>query len=156
MNLNAIKGLVGAVAPTLGTALGSPLGGAAMSLIAEKLGVKNEPKAIEKAVQGATPDQLLALKEAEQSFSAQMKSLDIDIFSLETKDIQDARNAHKGDWTPKVLAIGILLLFAGYAVLITVSPPVESTIPSLLIGAMSSTLAAVVSYFFGSSHKKDD
>ena len=49
MNLKMIKGLVGSVAPTLATAMGSPLAGAAMSVIADKLGVKNEPKEIEKA-----------------------------------------------------------------------------------------------------------
>lgn len=159
MNLKMIKGLVGSVAPTLATAMGSPLAGAAMSVIADKLGVKNEPKEIEKALSQATPEQLLAIKEAELSFEENMRSLDIDLFALESADIQDARKAHKGDWTPKILAIGCLLLFAGYAILITVSPPPEQsdTIPSLLIGAMSSTLAAVVSFYFGASHGgKDD
>ena len=154
-----IKGLVGSVAPTLATAMGSPLAGAAMSVIADKLGVKNEPKEIEKALSQATPEQLLAIKEAELDFEAKMAQMEVDVFALETADVQDARQAHKGDWTPKILAIGCLLLFAFYATLITVSPPPEQsdTIPSLLIGAMSSTLAAVVSFYFGASHGgKDD
>jgi hypothetical protein len=38
MNFDAIKNIIGAVAPTLGTALGGPLGGAAASAIAGVLG----------------------------------------------------------------------------------------------------------------------
>jgi hypothetical protein len=33
--LDAIKGIVGAVAPNLGTALGGPLGGAAMTMLSQ-------------------------------------------------------------------------------------------------------------------------
>jgi len=159
MNFGALKGVISAVAPTLGTALAGPLGGTAAQAISAVLGCKTDAKAISTAMQNATPEQLAEIKKAELDFEAQMKQMDVDIFALETADVQDARKAHKGDWTPKILAIGCLLLFAGYAVLITVSPPPEAsdTIPSLLIGAMSSTLAAVVSFYFGASHGgKDD
>jgi gas vesicle protein len=62
---DVIKNVVGAVAPTLGTALGGPLGGAAASMIADALGCENNPKAIEKAVQHATPADLAKIKESE-------------------------------------------------------------------------------------------
>ena len=97
MNLSVIKGLVGTVAPALGTALGSPLGGAAMGAIAEALGCKNDAKSVEKAVQNATPEQLVAIKEAELDFEAKMAQMEVDVFALETADVQDARQAHKGD-----------------------------------------------------------
>jgi hypothetical protein len=38
--LDAIKGIVGAVAPNLGAALGGPIGGAAMTMLSQALGVK--------------------------------------------------------------------------------------------------------------------
>ena len=87
-----------------------------------------------------------------------MQELSVDIYELETKDIQDARRAFANDWTPKILAIGLMIIFAAYAFLITVSPPStqSDTIPSLLIGTFSGVLASVVSFYFGSSHKKDD
>ena len=44
MNLKAIKGLIGAVAPTIGQALGGPLGGAAAQTIASVLGCKPDEK----------------------------------------------------------------------------------------------------------------
>ena len=56
---NLLKNVVGAVAPTLGTALGGPMGGMAANMIADVLGCPNNPKAIEKAVAEATPEQML-------------------------------------------------------------------------------------------------
>jgi hypothetical protein len=38
--LDAIKGIVGAVAPNLGAALGGPIGGAAMTMLSQASGVK--------------------------------------------------------------------------------------------------------------------
>ena len=61
-----LKNIVGAVAPTLGTALGGPMGGMAANMIADVLGVPNTPKAIEKGIAEATPEQMLELKKAEQ------------------------------------------------------------------------------------------
>ena len=88
---NLLKNVVGAVAPTLGTALGGPMGGMAANMIADVLGCPNNPKAIEQAVQNATPEQMLQLKKAEQDFELKMKELEVDVFRLETEDIQDAR-----------------------------------------------------------------
>ena len=61
-----LKNIVGAVAPTIGTALGGPMGNMAMGKIAEVLGVSNDQKSIQQAIQNATPEQMLELKKAEQ------------------------------------------------------------------------------------------
>ena len=92
-----LKNIVGAVAPTLGTALGGPMGGMAANMISEVLGVPNTPKAIEKGIAEATPEQMLELKKAEQAFEVQMKELEVDVFKLETQDGQDARNKFSKD-----------------------------------------------------------
>ena len=73
MKLGLLKNVIGAVAPTLGTALGGPMGGMAANMIAEVLGVPNNPKAIEKGLAEATPEQMLELKKAEQDFDLKMK-----------------------------------------------------------------------------------
>ena len=52
-----LKNLVGAVAPTIGTALGGPMGNMAMGKIAAVLGVSNDQKSIQQAIQNATPEQ---------------------------------------------------------------------------------------------------
>ena len=158
MNLGMIKGLVGTVAPKLATAMGSPIAGAAMSVLAEKLGVKNEPKAIEQAIQNATPEQLQAIKEAELELEAKLAQMEVDIFALETADTQDARKAHKGDWTPKVFGMVSLVSFVSYIFLVTIQPPDQNSeaVINLVLGYFGGVISAIVSYFYGSSNKKDD
>ena len=34
-----------------------------------------------------------------------MQELDVDIYKLETKDVQDAREKFSSDWTPKFLGV---------------------------------------------------
>ena len=123
MNFSALKGVIGAVAPTLGTALAGPLGGTAAQAISAVLGCKNDVKSISTAMQTATPEQLVAIKEAELEFEAKMAQMEVDIFALETADVQDARKAHKGDWTPRIFGLFSLVGFLGYIFLVTIQPP---------------------------------
>ena len=157
MNFDAIKNIVGAVAPTLGTALGGPLGGAAASAIAGVLGCENTPQAIEKAVAKATPEQLTEIKKAELDFEARMKELDVNVFELETKDIQHAREAHKGDWTPRVIALASILCFGGYIFSVTFLPPEQNSeaVINLVLGYLGGIVSAIVSFYFGASQKQD-
>ena len=60
--LKNVKNIIGAVAPTIGTALGGPMGSMAANMVAEALGCEPEQKKIEAAVQAATPEQLAELK----------------------------------------------------------------------------------------------
>ena len=86
-----IKNVIGAVAPTLGTALGGPMGGMAANMISEVLGCGNEPKQIERALQQATPEQLTEIKKIEKEFEVKMRELDVDLYALQTADIQNSR-----------------------------------------------------------------
>ena len=155
MKLKSIKKLIGALAPTIGTAIGGPVGGLAANVVAEALGVEPVPKKIEKAIQQATPEQLLKLKTAEKEFEKQMKQMDIDVYALSTADIQDARNKFSADWTPRFLCTLTLGGFIGYIFLVTIYP-IEDTsddIVMLILGYMSGIASAVVSFYFGSSNK---
>ena len=77
MKLGFLKNIIGAVAPTLGSALAGPMGGMAGDVVAKVLGCENTPKALEKAVQSATPEQMLELKKAEKEFEVQMAELEV-------------------------------------------------------------------------------
>ena len=66
MNFGALKNVIGAVAPTLGTALGGPLGGTAAKAISAVLGCKSDANSISTAMQNATPEQLAEIKKAER------------------------------------------------------------------------------------------
>jgi hypothetical protein len=105
MKFNVIKNVVGTLAPTIGSALGGPMGNMAANVIADVLGVKPEPKALQKAMESATPEQMAEIKKAELEFEAQMKELDVDIFALETADTQDARQKFSKDWTTRVMGV---------------------------------------------------
>ena len=157
VKFDAIKGLIGAVAPTLGQALGGPLGGAAAQTIASVLGCKPDEKSIANAVQAATPEQLAEIKKAELDFQVQMKKLDVDVFALEAEDVQHARSAFKGDWTPKFIAVACVLFFGGYIALVTLQDPAanDDGIVNLVLGYLGGIVSSIISFYYGASHKHD-
>lgn len=161
------RALVKSIAPTIGTALGGPLGGVAGLALAKVLGVPDtqagDDSALAAAVQGATPDQLLALKKADQDFSLQMQKLGFEnLQALEAIAAGDRANARDRevktkDWTPKALAIGITLGFFGLlAFLLRTEPPAGSRdILNIMLGSLGSAWIGVVTYYFGSSAGSD-
>ena len=153
---NKIKSIVGSLAPTLGAALGGPLGGQAGQILSGVLGVPNNPKSIENAMQSLSSDQMVALKKAEKEFEVQMKELEVDVFALQTEDVQDAREKFSSDWTPKFLGVLCLVGFFGYIGMVTLYPQPDSSddIVMLVIGSITGIATAVISFYFGSSNKK--
>ena len=155
MKFNAIKGLIGAFAPTIGKALGGPLGGAAAQTIAKVLGCQPDERSLTTAISNATPEQLAEIKKAELNFERQMKELEIDVFELETQDIQNAREAFKGDWTPKIIAVSLVVFFGGYIALVTLQHPAENDdgIVNLVLGYLGGLVSSIISFYYGASHK---
>lgn len=153
-----LKSVVGAVAPTIGTALGGPMGGMAANLVSQALGCKNNPKDIEQAVQNATPEQLAELKKLDNEFEVKMKELDVDLYKLETADIQNARSTFSKDWTSRIVGVLIILGFLGYIFTVTLMPPDQNsdTIVSLVLGYLGGLASAIISFYFGASQSKDD
>ena len=157
MNLNllkGVKGILGAVAPTIGTALGGPMGGMAAKMVAEALGVDNDPKKIEKAIQAATPEQLAELKKIDADFDVKMKELDVDLFALETADIQSARGMFSKDWTARIIGVTVVGGFMGYIFLVTIMPPEQNSeaLINLVLGYLGGLASAIISFYFGASN----
>ena len=157
MAFDAIKNIIGAVAPTLGTALGGPLGGAAASAIAGVLGCDTDERSLQKALAQATPEQLTQIKKAELDFEARMKELDVDLYALQTADTADARKHFAKDWTARFLAISLCCLFAGYIILVTVLPHEQNSdaIINLILGSITGSFSTVIAFYFGSSQRQD-
>ena len=153
MKLDDIKGLVGSLAPTLGAALGGPVGGAAAQMLADVLGCDPTPQKIGKALSQATPEQLAEIKKAELDFEVRMKELEVDVFALETKDIQHARESFSEDWTARSIAILSILLFGGYVFLVTLQPADDNdlNVVNLVLGYLGGIVSSVVSFYFGAS-----
>ena len=152
------RALIGTVAPTLGAALGGPLGGMAGALLSKiVLGKEKGTEAeLATALANVTPEQLLAIKKADQDFAAQMKTLDVDIFKLETADVQSARSMFSINYWPQItLSIvfvggyfGIMALYISGHVVIPAD--VKDTV-TVLIGIMSASVTAIMAFWFGSS-----
>ena len=134
--------------------MGGPLGGQAASVVAQVLGCSPEPKAINQAIQSATPEQMLELKKAEQGFELQMKELDVDIFALETAEKQDARKTFNKDWTARIMGIAVVGGFMGYIFLVTLQPPEQNSeaLINLVLGYLGGLASAVISFYFGASN----
>lgn len=155
--MKRLKSILGSLAPTLGAAFGGPLGGQAGEILSKILGVANNPKTIEAAMMNISADQMVELKKAEKEFEIQMQELEVDLYKLETEDVQDARKRFKSDWTPRILGFLTIGGFMGYIFLVTLQPPDSNsdTIVSLVLGYLGGLASAVISFYFGASHKKD-
>jgi len=157
------KGLVKSIAPTIGTALGGPLGGVAGLALTRALGISDDAAksdaTMAAAVQGASPDQLLALKKADQDFAIQMQKLGFEniqaLEAIAAGDRASARNREiqLKDWMPKSLGILITLGFFGmlYWMMRHEVPAANKDMLNILLGSLGSAWIGVVTYYFGSS-----
>jgi hypothetical protein len=155
------KSIVKTVAPWIGTALGGPFGGMAASAVADVFGLSEKTEAsIKQALSGATPEQMLMLKTADQNFAARMQELGFqNIENLEriaaenTKDARAMQVAIRSK-IPATLSILITVGFFGilYGMLkgfLTVS---ENQALLIMLGALGTAWGNVVNYWFGSTH----
>jgi hypothetical protein len=156
--VEAILNLVRTVAPSIASAVGGPLAGMATRAISDALLGKPDgtEQELEKAVASATPEQLLALKKAEQEFAVKMRELDIDLERISNEDRDSARNREVSlrDWTPRVLAGLITVGYFGVLFwMLRFGLPNTGSSEALLVmlGALGTAWGGVVAYYFGSS-----
>lgn len=155
--MEAVLNLVRTVAPSLASAVGGPLAGMAVRTISEALLGKPDgtEEELAHAVPNATPDQLLALKKAEQDFVVRMRELDVDLERIANQDRGSAREREikTGDWAPKALASAITFGFFGVLFwMIAYGLPANGGEAMLvMLGTLGTAWGAIVSYYFGSS-----
>lgn len=152
--------IVKTVAPWIGTALGGPLGGMAVEAASNALGLGSKTTdALKQALSGATPEQMLALKQADQSFSLQMQSLGFadteKLAALAVENTKDARAMQVATRSnvPALLAVLITVGFFGILIgmLAGTLKATDNQALLILLGALGAAWGAVVNYFFGSS-----
>lgn len=167
--LGKIAGSVlGTLAPTLATALGGPLAGMATAWIAKKvLGQENASlKDISAAMaEMNNPDMIEKIRLAEREFEAEMARLEVDVFKLEVKDRDSARDfgakSWVGAWMQAVVGSAVLVMF-GYVVFRIMSGTLNLTDPNqammigTIVGYVSSKADQVISFLFGSSQGSKD
>jgi hypothetical protein len=148
------KSVLATVAPLIGTAIGGPFGGLAGSLLSKALGTA-DPKAMEAAITSTDPDILLKLKQADNEFQEHLKQLGIDEQKLVFDDIANARAMEVAthDSTPKYLAYLVTLgFFATLGYLIVYGKPqTGGDVMLVMVGALGTAWASIVSFYYGSS-----
>lgn len=176
------KSIVKTAAPLLGTALGGPLAGAAIKVLGEAvLGSTDatQDQVAEAITVGLSPESIVKMREADNLFKTQMKSLDIDILKLNAQteqayltDVQSARANNGANRSVFWLGISILVTFAtlmsvviygafqllvGGIVLKDVAvASVVSGVIGTVIGYVAGNAQQVVGYYFGSSRGSAD
>jgi hypothetical protein len=156
--MEQLLNLVRTVAPSIASAVGGPLAGMATKAISEALLGKPDGSEEEllQAAAKATPEQLLALKKAENDFALQMRELDIDLERIASEDRDSARNREikTKDWTPKILAGGITVGYFGVLFyMLTHGLPTTGGSEAMLVmlGTLGTAFGGVMAYYFGSS-----
>lgn len=152
--------IIKTIAPWIGTALGGPLGGMAIEAAANALGLSDKTAdAVKTAISGATPEQMLTLKKADQDFALQMQALGFkqisDLEAIAAGDRKDARAMQVAKPSP-VPAILSSLVTAGYfGILVGIMRGWlridDSQALLLMLGSLTTAWGAVMAFWFGTT-----
>lgn len=170
MNFN-FKTAIGSIAPMLATMLGGPLAGTAVTALEGALGLTPGAGAdgVTAAVAtGMTPDQISAVRKADQEHAERLKQMDIDVVKMNddfASAMVNADNADRasardreikvGGWTVPSMAWLVLLGSLGLTAAVVTGnvtkDPALATIVGTALGSMWSEAKQVLAYYFGSS-----
>lgn len=159
------KALVGTVAPWIGTALGGPLGGAAVGAIADALGLSEKTEAsIKAALSGVTPEQMLLLKNADQAFALKMQEIGYkqiaDLEAIAAGDRKDARDMNKVTRSPVPAILSIAITIGYFAILIGMMLDYlnvkDSQALLLMLGSLGTAWGMVMAFWFGTTNSSSD
>ena len=155
--MNELISMVSKFAPAIGTALGGPLGGMAVSALAKQFGVADEVAAVTKAIQ-ADPEAALKLKQLEHD---KFKAILEDKANAREREATVAASANApliSKIVTPTLALGVTgLSFLLFAVLIFVEvKPEAKDILIYILGVLSAAVTQILSYYFGSSMGSKD
>ena len=151
-----LKKILGGLAPTIGTALGGPMGGVAMKFLADKFTGGDTGK-VEDFLLSAQPEQLKELKLAEIEFQTKMRELDIDLERLATEDRGSARQmAATRGFVPQIV-MSIVYSCGYFAVLgafmggVLEVQDAHTSMFNGLLGVLSAAQIQIINFWFGSS-----
>ena len=159
-----IKSILGTVAPWIGAALGGPFGGMAAEFVADKLGLSDKTvEGVKNMLNGASSEQILALKKADQDFSLKMKELGFEeikaLESIAADDRKDARamQVRTRSIVPAVLSIGVTIGYFGILIGMMQGTLKVSDSQALLImlGSLTTAWGGVVAYWFGTTNSSN-
>ena len=146
------KNVISTVAPTLGAALGGPLGALAGNVVAAALGGKD----VEQALIEQKPETLLALRRAEQDFQLKLEELGVERDRIEMADRASARELGKVNLKPQMI-LSALFIGGYFAIIIAVLLGALQTDGSereymvALLGVLTAGIPQILAFWFGST-----
>jgi hypothetical protein len=156
--MDSLLNLVKDYAPTLATALGGPMAGAAVSAIAKQFGVEDNVDAVTNALKTASPEQLARLEE-----------IKVEELKAHNANTADARNmntqlqlASGASWVAKntgyVLDYIIVLatMLMTYRLFGSGVPPENKELAYMAFGSLLTLCGTVVNFHRGSSKGSQD
>lgn len=159
--LSIAKGILTNIAPNIASALGGPFAGTAVRKLIEVFGIQSDATTdqVLSAVAGATPEQMIKIREIDKQFLIEMKRLDVDLEkTLETSRVADTasarlREATLRDWTPKFLAFGAVgcYVWVQWFILTHVIDASMREMAMRSLGTLDALVGLVFGYYFGSS-----
>lgn len=169
MNLQDIdwKGMIGDIAPGLAAALGGPLAGMAVKVIADKVlgkpGASDDDVVTALSTGALSVEQIMALRSAEQTLQVEMAKIEqaregaylADTQSARQQTIELAREDSHIAWAAPVISVVIVLGFFSCVVILLFFQREwdERTagLLNVLFGALIPGFVSVVNYWLGSS-----
>jgi hypothetical protein len=132
----------------------------AVEAAANALGLSDKTvDAVKTAIGGATPEQMLALKKADQDFALQMQALGFkqtsDLEAIAASDRKSARDMQIAtrSWVPPALAVLITVGYFGILVgmLTQYLKTTDSQVLLMMLGSLTTAFGLVLSFYFGTT-----
>lgn len=153
------------VAPTIATAAAGPFAPLVAPLLNKVFGIDpSDPKAVETAILGMTPEQAQTLRTEEHAFEIRIKELGIQKEQLELQDVANARAMQMSTHDPNVARLawlvigGFLLISLAQLACMVFAPDAVAKLPQagwLLVGSISGYLASeakqAAAFYFGTT-----
>jgi hypothetical protein len=172
MNWSSVSSVVTNLAPTIASVIGGPLAGTAVTALEHVFGLtpgSNDPveqrqDTVAAAISTATPEQLAAIRKADQDFQVAMASLGFKdqeaLAALRVQDVEGARGMQTStrSWVPPVLTLFITLGFFGLvaALMFANVPDANRAIFYSLIGSLGTAWIATIHFWFGDTNSGND
>lgn len=159
------QSLLKTIAPWIGTAIGGPLGGMAVEAVGNALGLQDKTvETVKQALSGATPEQMLAVKKADQDFAVQMQSLGYkqiaDLEAIAAGDRKSARDMQMANKSRMPAVITIVVALAFFAVLGALfAVPIPAANRDMIIymcGQLAMAFAACLAFWVGTTRQSED
>jgi len=141
------------LAPTVASALGSPVAGMAVGALESALGMSAQDVKATVESGKLTADQVAAIQQSELAIKAKAQELGLDFEKLAVEDRTSARNMQMNvkSWVPPFLALSVTVGFFGILVGMMTQKFATSDALMLMLGSLGTAWTGIIAFYFGSS-----